>query len=58
MDVREQIKLIEMSLEEFVGEILEENQKGIEELRRLQEVLEQLQREETHIYIVSVTSNL
>lgn len=58
MDVREQIKLIEMSLEEFVDEILEENQKDIEELRRLQEVLEQLQREETQIYLVSVTSNL
>jgi len=58
VDVREQIKLIEMSLEEFVDEILEENQKDIEELRRLQEVLEQLQREETQIYLVSVTSNL
>ena len=47
-----------MSIEEFVQEILEENQEELDEVRRLQEILDQLDSEESVIYTVSITSNL
>ena len=47
-----------MSTHEFVQEILEESQEELDEIRKLQELLEQLDREESRVYTVSVTSNL
>jgi transcriptional regulator CtsR len=47
-----------MSIEEFIQEIFEENQEDLDEIRRLQEILDQLDSEESVIYTVSITSNL
>lgn len=47
-----------MSTEDFIKRVLEENKDELNEIRKLAEILAQLQREETEIYIASVTSNL
>lgn len=47
-----------MSTREFVEEILEDNQEELDELRKLQEILDQLTEREHRFYTVSVTSNL
>lgn len=47
-----------MSIEEFVQEVFDDNQEELDEIRKLQELLDQLDREESRIYTVSVTSNL
>ena len=47
-----------MSIHEFVEEILEENQEELDELRKLEEILDQLTDRERQLYTVSVTSNL
>jgi len=49
---------VKMSIEEFVVEILEENKEDIDDLVRLQEILDQLPKEESKTYFVSITSNL
>jgi hypothetical protein len=47
-----------LSTDEFVLEILEKNKEEIEEIRKLQEALDQLRKPTAEAYIFSVTSNL
>jgi beta-phosphoglucomutase-like phosphatase (HAD superfamily) len=47
-----------MSTEHFIKTVLEENKEELEEIRKLAEIMDQLRREETKIYVASVTSNL
>ena len=50
----------QMSLSEFLEQALEESQEELEEIRKLQEILNQISesRERPQVYIISVTSNL
>jgi len=47
-----------MSLKEFIEEVSERHQEELEKIRKFREVMDQLRREETEIYVVSVTSDL
>jgi hypothetical protein len=47
-----------MPIEEFIQEIFEENQEELDEIVRLQEILDQLDSNESVIYRVSITTNL
>jgi len=47
-----------MSLKEFVKEVFENNQEELDKIRKFREIMNQLRREETEIYVVSVTSDL
>lgn len=47
-----------MELEEFIEEVSEKNQEELEKIRRFREVMDQLVREKTETYVVSITSDL
>jgi hypothetical protein len=47
-----------MSLEDFIKDVSEEYEEEIDEVRKLQEILDQLARQENEIYLFSVTSDL
>lgn len=47
-----------MSVEEFIEKTLAENKEEIDDLVKLEEILDQLPKEENEIYFVSMTSNL
>lgn len=47
-----------MSLQEFVEDVFEKNQEELDKFRELQEILDQIDREETEFYVFSVTSDL
>lgn len=47
-----------MSLQKFVEDIFKENQEELDKLRELEEIFDRIDREETEIYVFSVTSDL
>jgi len=47
-----------VSLEKFVEKVSKKNQEELEKIRRFREVMDQLVREKTETYVVSITSDL
>ncbi len=47
-----------MSTEDFIKELQEENIEDLEEIKKLLEILEQIQGRKTEVYTFFVTSNL
>ncbi|TES93803.1 MAG: hypothetical protein E3J87_01535 [Candidatus Cloacimonadota bacterium] len=50
--------LRKMELEKFIEEVSKKNQEELEKIRRFQEIMNQLVREKTETYVVSITSDL
>ena len=47
-----------MSIKELIVETLEKNREDVDDLVKLQEILDQLPEEERTVYFASITSNL
>ena len=47
-----------MSIQEFIQDVVENNQEELSRLKELCDILDQLRNEKTEIYVASVTSNL